>query len=328
MSEHTETAAELLRFAAEIDALRKTCKPAPSDRAWVKRWPALGSAKTWAKITNGDLDGLNVASHIVKYRGVLAALNVAAEERASEEFYDDLAPAQAVCLTAMRLIFHRGKDRLVLIEGGSGSGKTTSLEILSTGQAAGAVFTVEADETWKSLRAALGDIILALGEPEKNIGASVADRMKLLIAVLKRRGRIILAIDEAHHCTGAVLNTLKTALNRTEVMIILAGMNTLLRKLRATASEEAKQLIHNRLFARIELRSPDAEGVATFLARRLQGGTWSKSTLNEVAKAARNAGHWAFLRRVVDLIQDESAAGDLDDATLIEAVRAALAEIS
>ena len=77
--------------------------------------------------------------------------------------------------------------------------------------------------------------------------------LRTLITTLKQKGRVIIAIDEGHHCTGSVLNVIKTMLNQTEALMILAGMNTLLRKLRATSSEEAKQLMHNRLFAKLEL---------------------------------------------------------------------------
>jgi type II secretory pathway predicted ATPase ExeA len=322
-------AEDLVTVAERIDAIRQGIKPLPSIRAWTKRLPGLGSDKTWRKILKRDFGGLSISSQLVNYKGVLASLETDAKERADEEFYSDLDPAQVVSLTALRLMQHHGKDRLVLIEGGSGSGKTTSLELLKAGPAAGMLTVIEADETWKSLRAALGDILEALAVPEKHRPVSTAGRLRKLLEIINQRGRIMLAIDEAQHCTGQVLNCIKTILNRSEALIILAGMNTLLRKLRFIASEESKQLFHNRLFAKVELSTPGQDGAAKFLNRRLAGGEWKKGTLAQVVKLAANAGHWAFLRRVSDLIRDGGITGpDTDDATLLQAANQAQAEIS
>lgn len=328
--QRADYAANLIATAKRIDAIRQGLRPVPSDRAWVKQYPGLGSAKTWSKILKADTDGLNAASRLVNYTGVLTALEANAKERADEEFYDDLDPAQVVSITALRLMQHHGKDRLMLVEGGSGAGKTTSLQLLASGPAAGTITIIEADETWKSLRAALGDILEAIGVPEKHRPVSTAGRLRKLLATINQRGRIMLAIDEAHHCTGQVLNCVKTVLNQSDCLVILAGMNTLLRKLRYIASEESKQLFHNRLFAKVELSAPDQAGAAKFLNRRLGGEVaWKVGTLAQVCKLASNAGHWAFLRRVSDLLLDEGLSGpEADDVALMQAANQALAEIS
>lgn len=319
-------AAELRNLAARIDAHRRRRSPVPSDRALVKIWPGLGSAKTWSRILKGDLAEIDVDRQLVNYRGVAAALEASSREVAQEELYDDLTPALAVSLPVLQLLHHHGKDRLILIEGGSGSGKTSALDILESGDAAGSMRRIEADETWKSLRAALGDILRGIGMAPKNIPVSTAERLTLLLGSLQRQGRILIAIDEAHHCTGAVLNVLKTLLNRTEVLILLAGMNTLLRKLRTAASEEAKQLVHNRLFARVELSAPDSEAAGLFLSRRLGvDQQWSPATLRQLVKLSANAGHWAFLRRVADRLRGQK---DLADADLLQAASQATDEIA
>lgn len=335
MREEQETQAAdlaktLLGLGAKIEVQRKLRSPAPSERQWVKNWPGLGSAKTWGRVLRGDLEGMDIAARIPSYRAVLSTLTAEIAMKGAEDLYTDLASAEKVTLEALRLMHHEGKDRLILIEGGSGSGKTSCLDLLEKGEAAGAMRRVEGNEAWKSLRVAMGDILRAYGYggDKRSIPASTGERMDLLIEVIGRSGKTILAIDEAHHATGAVLNLIKTLLNRTGVLIILAGMSTLFRKLRITASEEAKQLIHNRLFARIVLGTPNSDDVRTFIARRLGAeGGWKPSTLKAISESAANAGHWSFVRRLVDHLQTHGIAAP-DDAELMGARETALMEIA
>ncbi len=332
LTEAAATAADLntqlAATARQIEGYRQARRPVPSDRAWAREWPGLGSPKTWALILAGDLSTVSAAAKLPHYRGVLAALASHTKAYAAEELYEDLAGAQEVSLAALRLMHHHGKDRLILIEGGSGSGKTSALDVLAAGEAAGAMLRLEADETWKSNRVAMFQILAGLGSSPTEIPAPTGERLDKLIATISRKGRIIIAIDEAHHVTGAVLNLCKTLLNRTEALLILAGMETLLQKLRASASEEAKQLFHNRLFARIRLSGPDLEGTREFLSRRLRvPGSWRPATLTSLATAAAHAGHWSYLRRIVDQL---AAAGltDPSDADLLAAAHTAAREIA
>lgn len=332
ITQNTELEVELKRIASLIDAHRQSLRPQPSDRAWVKKWHGLGSAKTWAKILKGDFNGLSVESQLPNYRGVLTILDATTRDRSTDVLYPDLPPAQALTLATLRLLHHYGKDRLILVVGGSGSSKSSSLEVLSQNEAAGNMVIVEAsDVTWRSPRAAIIDMLRALGVSNEKIPNSTSEMLSLLLATLQRKGRIILAVDEAHHANGTILNLFKTLLNKTEVLLILAGMETLFQKLRAVASEEAKQLIHNRLYAKIQFRAPDVEGAEMFLTRRLEleGSPWKKATLKEVVARSASSGNWAFIRRVVDHLQDGGLTGaDVDDATLLTAASNAQLEIS
>jgi type II secretory pathway predicted ATPase ExeA len=323
-------AAQLLATAREIDGYRKARGRDISDRAWCKEWPGLGSPKTWAKILKGDLTDISVESKLPEYRGALAAVSAQRKSYAAEELYDDLAGAQAVKLAALRMMHHHGKDRLLLIQGGSGSGKTSALDLLARGEATGSMIQIEANDTWKSERVAMHDLLRGLGQSEEVIQqlATTGDRLEAILAILSRRGRVLLAIDEAHHCTGRVLNLCKTLLNRTECLLIMAGMATLLQKLRASASEESKQLIHNRLFCSVRLHAPDVEGARQFLRRRLRiEEAWKPSTLTRITEDARHLGDWSYLRRVVDHLIT-SGIQQPDDADLMAAAAAAAREIA
>jgi DNA transposition AAA+ family ATPase len=321
---------QLLTTAKEIEALRTARVPVPSQNAWVKEWPGLGSQKTYSKILSGELEDVNTAAKLPDYRGVLRAILADQKGRAAEVLYDDLPGAQAAILAALRLMHHHGKDRLLLIQGGSGSGKTSVLDLLAKGAAAGALVRVEANDTWKSERVAMRDILLGLGDSLEKVEAmrSGGEMLARILEILERKGRILLAIDEAHHCTGRVLNLLKTLLNKSEVLLVMAGMNTLLQKLRANASEEAKQLIHNRLFQSVNLGGPDGASATAFLRRRMGVTTsWKAGTLTTLTETARHCGHWSFLRRVVDHLR-MNGANQPDDADLLSAVNDAAREIA
>lgn len=316
---------QLRSTATQIDTYRKTRRPVPSDRAWVREWPGLGSPKTWSKILDGDFAGISAAAKLPDYRGVLAAVAAQTKSRSAEELYDDLAGAQAVTLASLRLMHHYGKDRLILIEGGSGSGKTSSLDLLQASGASGStIYRLDANETWKSQRVAMRAMLRVMRVQEANIPVVTGEMMELLKATLRDKGRVIFAIDEAHHVGGCVLNLFKSLLNETEMLLILAGMATLLQKLRAAASEEAKQLIHNRLFSRVVLAGPDRDGVREFLSRRLQmSPDWKVATLDQIAAAAVHAGHWSFLRRLVDQLATAGTDNPTDADLLGAAVTAA-----
>lgn len=320
--------ARLQAIAIQIDAFRQLRVPIPSDRAWAREWPGLGSPRTWSRIMAGDFLNLSVAAKLPDYRGVLAALQAQSRSTAAETLYDDLGGAQEVALATLRLMHHHGKDRLIVIEGGSGSGKTSSIDLLAIGEASGSIYRLEADETWKSQRVAMRSMLLCLGVPEADVPAATGDRMEKLIHVLTRKGRIILAVDEAHHVTGGVLNLFKTLLNRTELLLILAGMKTLMQKLRAAAAEESKQLFHNRLFIRVTLGGPDQDGTRDYLSRRLSvPGAWKPAIITQIAAAAAHAGHWSYLRRIVDQLRT-SGILDPTDSDLMSAASTAASEIA
>lgn len=320
---------QLYDVGQKIENYRRARHPVTSENAWVREWPGLGSQKTYSKILRTDYTGINVAAKLPDYRGVLAALTAATKSRAAEQLYEDLGGAQAVMLAALRLMHHHGKDRLILVEGGSGSGKTSCLDLLCSGGSGGStIYRLDANETWKSHRVAMRAMLRALRVQEAKIPTVTGEMMELLKETIRERGRITIALDEAHHVSGAVLNLFKTLLNETEMLLILAGMATLLQKLRAAASEEAKQLIHNRLFCRISLAGPDAHGAKEFLDRRLAiRGAWKQGTLSTIAAMATSSGHWSFLRRLVDQL---TTAGTTEptDADLLGAGQIAAREIA
>lgn len=307
---------ELVSLARQIRDWQDGKKPRISDEQLVRTYPGLGSTKTYRRLRDGDTSSLVIESQLAKYRGVWAQIEVAGNFM-GEEVYPDLTPTFACCVSIAGLIPQRGKTRLVVIEGPTGSGKTTALDVIAA-KYAGTVARTEAHEGWQSLNCALGDVLSALGAAAADQPKSTADRLALIVGTLRRSRRLVL-IDEGHHCTAPVLNALKTVLNLTDSLVVIAGIDTLWRKLTARSWEEARQLIHNRLYERVRLAPPSQADAEMFLGRRvpaLNGGNW-KQAAGKVAAMSAHLGSYAFLRRIGDRLVAEG--GEPDATTILEA---------
>jgi hypothetical protein len=319
----------------QLDAEARVFEVAREIRQWqearrlsgvklLKQFPTLGSTKTFAKLAEGDAEGLDVEQWLARYEGVLRVIQREAEEE--EQTWEDLGPTAALLTVAPQLIMHRGLNRLVICEGDSGSGKSRALQALRA-RHHGNVLVVEADESWKTPKAMVSNLLVAIGESAsvENISGDFLTRQNRLIDALRAR-RVLVCIDESQHMAAQGLTILKTLLNRTVSCFIIAGQSTLWRKLQATAWQEAKQLRHNRCFASLSFGAPAAEDVELFVARRalmlggggvdeLKAGTWK--TLGDYA--ARYGG-FAFLRDTVDEARRAVPSGaTLDDGALLSA---------
>lgn len=327
---HPENAAEtailadtLIALARQVRDWQDAQKPRLSDEAMIRQFPGLGSSKTYKTLREGSTSGLILENHLPKYRGVIAQIETLASQKATEEIYEDLDPAMSVGFAVTRLIPSRGKERLVLIEGPTGSGKTEALRLIAA-KYRGTVAQIEAHEGWASLTCALSDILRALNIPKNEIPVTKAGSIDKIIDTLKER-RSCLIIDEGHHMTAQCLNIVKTIINRTDSVIIIAAIGTLWTKLTARNWEEARQLVHNRLLERVTLRPPATDDVELFINRRCTGINGSiRSACAKVAQTAETSGRYAFLRRVTERLNSFDG---VDNATILAAAESIRTEI-
>jgi hypothetical protein len=319
---NSETAARLFELALKVEAWRAA--RGLSVVKLIKQFPTLGSSKTFAKLAAGDVDGLDAEAWLAKYEGVARVIERAVEEQ--EETWEDLGPTFELIKVAPRLLAHNGLNRLVILEGDSGSGKTRALKALA-GRHPGTVIIAEADESWKTPKAMISNLLVAIGEEASvgNITGDLLARQGRLIDALKAR-RVLVCIDESQHMSGQGLSILKTLLNRTVSCLCIAGQSTLWRKLQAEAWQEAKQLRHNRCFASLTFGAPSVEDVELFVTRRarLNGGggleALKPGTWKELGDYAAKYGAFAFLRDVVDEAATLGPFGAaLDDGALLTA---------
>lgn len=165
---------QLHALGIEIDAHRRAADK--TQNTWAKKWPGLGSQKTYSKILKKDFAGISVEKKLPEYRAVLSAIRTDLGTTEEEPLYTDIPGTEALMLSALRLMHHEGKDRLILVLGGSGSGKTSALRVLNDEGVVGSqLINMEAEESWKSPRAALSRMLRGLGVKKTDIPSSKAD---------------------------------------------------------------------------------------------------------------------------------------------------------
>ncbi len=293
----SSNAGALVTWARSIRAWQESRPTRLSDEALVRRYPALGSTKTYKRILAGDLAELRIEDWLEKYRGVSNQIDAESAGAATAEIYDDLEPTRLVRAAVQNLLRSFGIERLVVVQGDTGTGKTTALAVVDE-MFRGSTVKLEAHEGWRSFAAAMGDIAVAVGVADSIDKLPVSGSARL-DAIVRHLGesRPIILIDEGHHVTAPVLNAIKTMINRTAARFVIAAQSTLWRKLAAASLQEAKQLLLNRLRERVHLGGPTAADVALYLARRA-GLEVGDDEVGEIVAAAGKYGSYAFLRRL------------------------------
>lgn len=267
-----------------------------SDVEWCRRYRDLGSTKTYTRILAGKLEGYDVDRWLADYGRALNQVEADAQaEGERDPIYEDLSTVTRMRVAVLDAIGARNNDRLIVLQGPSGAGKTEALRCIAE-RFGKRVVLMEADETWKdSVNAFLVAILLRLGE---SVPASSAERMRSVIEALSA-SRVMLIIDEAHHLGPRQLNLVKSIINQTPGEVALAALDTLWLKLESTAYAESQQLIHNRLSERVQLSGPDVEDVRRILERRLGLETEeAQKAAVVVVRVARVKGSLKFVTRV------------------------------
>lgn len=334
LTEAADTSA-VARFAQAAQFVREWQEgqlPKMSDNALLARFPRLGSTKTFKRALDGDTTELKdiESKWLPAYEGVMRDIE-AERNSTAEPLYSDLPMLKPLLADATRLISTTGIKRLMLIEGDTGHGKSFALRAIKQ-KFGDRVTLCEADESWFRAASAVGQLSLACGvvESEAALSRQLSGRINALCSHIK--GRRIIGIDEFHHSGGGFLNILKTLINRTDSVFIVAGMKTLMDKLSAAAAQEARQLTHNRLFCRHTFTGPGIEDAKMFFSRRLKLdesdarlGTAiaalisHKQTGSKPELVAAHLGGMAFLRNVADTCRDLIGTDKVDAETLIKA---------
>ena len=286
---------ELVETAAKIAAWGES--HGMSRAQLVRNFTDLGSEKSFRDISAGQLEGYNAENQLTKYRAVYATMEELANQGGEEQIFDDLGTVVKIRRAFLGVVKATGTNRVLIVQGESGVGKTTAVGLLRGKYGTGRISYVEASDVWAdSPNAFLGAILRALGVTELPAG-----RVQRLEEVQSRLSisRRCLVIDEAHHLGPHCLNTVKTLVNTTPGEFILVAIPTLWNKLQAHAYQEAKQIATNRLSERVKLTLDEAD-VRLYLAKRFKDA--SAADLKIAAKIIRPAallsGNYAFVRDV------------------------------
>lgn len=327
MDTHQQNQAAALGNWAQSIRTWQESRPTPlSDTALVRRYPALGSTKTFKRILAGDLAELRIEDWLEKYRGVSGLIDAESAEAAKADIYDDLEPARLVRGAVQNLLRSVGIERLVIVEGDTGTGKTTSLRIVED-LFRGSTHWIECHEGWRSFAAAMGDLAVAVGVADSidKLPTSGAARLAAIRTHIGD-GRPIILLDEGHHCTAPVLNAVKMLINRTGARFVIGTQSTIWRKLVAASLQEAKQLLLNRMRERVNLAGPPAIDIVLYLERRA-GIALDAEDVGEIAATAAKFGNYAFLRRLGEALLGMPAA-DRDLTAALEQTRRIKAQLA
>ena len=307
---------ELVETAAKIAAWGES--HGMSRAQLVRNFSDLGSEKSFRDISCGQLEGYNAENQLTKYRAVYATMEELANQGGEERIYDDLGTVVKIRRAFLGVVKATGTNRVLIVQGESGVGKTTAVGLLRGKYGTGRISYVEASDVWAdSPNAFLGAILRALGVTELPAGrVQRLEEVQARLAISRR----CLVIDEAHHLGPHCLNTVKTLVNTTPGEFILVAIPTLWNKLQAHAYQEAKQIATNRLSERVKLTLDEAD-VRTYLAKRFPDAAAAdlKTAARIIRPSALLSGNYAFVRDVC------RALAGLDADTVSRAVTAVAA---
>lgn len=269
-----------------------------------REFPGLGSDRTFRDVRAGKLKGYNVDEWSRSYAAAVTTIRDLRDTKTAP-LYDDLNTVRQVHRATLGAMNNTGTNRVVIVEGDSGVGKSTAFDIIM-GKYGDRIVKIEVTTVWNDRPKALLDAILAtlgVSEPPSQPVVAFDDVIHHLST-----SRRCLAIDEAHHLGPRCLDTIKSLVNQTRGEFVLLAMQSLWARLGTRAYFEAKQLITNRLAERVCLQLTVSD-ISTYLRHTIQ-----KLSTDDAIKAATiilpasiHAGNFAFVRDVADLLADASS---------------------
>jgi hypothetical protein len=298
---------------ARLKELARECREYQAERDWsdakmCEQIPNLGSTKTYKRILdpNDTLEELNVEKQLGNYQAAVEQIRLMRQScRIPEPEYADFTNVEETLFAVKEAIEEEESiARLVIVEGATGTGKDTAKRAMAK-RWPKMVVEVEADELWRdSLNTPLAAIINALGirrqqdngEPFRMPLYPLA-RQELIIEELRKR-KLVMVINEAHHMGPRMLNTVKTLINKTPVVVVMMCIPKLLARMMTSAYEEAIQLTGNRLCARITLPPPPVDEVAKLFERRgvkFDSGATETTCAKTVSTDAKQFGNWRYV---------------------------------
>jgi len=268
---------------------------------------------TWLRLNEGKYAAADPSAALLKLEGSLRQLRI--ERAHSTKLTGGTAwtriPWQEAVSHAVTLAKLKPDDdceRLVVGLAETGGGKTRlgrQLKIAHDG------ILVEASEPWRSSYfAAIYDVALGAGVPEKELGTSKHQVQRALISQLRKQRRILI-IDEAEYFGPAATNLIKLILNQTPTVIIVLAIPDLFARWQRSAWIESAQT--SRRSEAVILADPVFPEDVIALAEKL-GKTLTAEMAGVIAKASNTFGKISFALRAIKDLGDGNTRGDAEQA--------------
>lgn len=307
-------AAEFPAAAAELQALAKQADEWRKVQGWsVERFlrefgAAAGDSKTFTQLRDKRPESWDrkPETWLPKYRKLPGLLRAYAAKEEDAPLLEELPQTHLFLKTVDGLRKQTGLRRCYLVEGKTGMGKTSLLDLLTAEVGASSVVRIRGRESWKSFGVMLEDWLRALGgEVAVTKRPKPAARLQEEIrALLLKAGNVVIAVDEWHYSPAQGINALKDWVTDAKeagsgVHFVLCAIPTLLNNLTGRFPEEARQLIVNRTFDRMELKAPEAAECLQLMRQQVALPEDMEEEAGEMlAAAAVKAGGRALVRDV------------------------------
>jgi len=267
-------------------------------RKLVNEFPALGSVKTFSDMKAGKFDGYDFEKQLPNYQAVARHV---AEGAGSEERY--ALPAVEAIENALKAVMRSwGLDRVIFVDGYSGTGKTTAARMLCA-KYGSRLMMVEATSVWDdSVGALLRAMLRALGVQTAPVSkVDALDKLLDLLAVTRK----CVIIDEAHHLGPNCMNTIKTLVNQSPGEFCLIRTEEGVSKFNKQAYAEARQLSTNRMSERVEVVLDD-RAVAAYVKGVFPDAPAAdlKEAVRVIRPPATRYGNMAFVRDVCREVEE------------------------
>jgi len=316
-----------------------------SDRQLERKFPGIGSSATFSRILAKDWERVNVERQLPNYRAVCLLLEAHAKaEKRNEKLIESLSRVIRVEAAIKQAMLNDDNTRLVMVQGPSAAGKTTSVVLACNKLKGYEVVMTEADESWRESPMAMAMAIInglsgiSIKRNEGSEGkvphTSARTAMDEVYERISNRA-MVLVIDQADMLGPKTLNFCTSLINKCpRLVLVLVSLETLWNSLATRHYEVCRQLTDNRLSARVVFQ-PAQDGdpdwiadASAILKDRVQWETpaLAESAAKLITKEAGLRGNLKFLtlaiRQARTLFPDK-AINLTDFALAITKVRAA-----
>lgn len=298
-----------------------------SDAQLCRELAHVGSTKTYKRILDDadDLDQLDITKQLRNYEAARETVQARrSKDKIAEPEYDDFDNVTTVRAALGRAMEEDGFQRFVCVEGDTATGKDASLNVVLRKWPA-ITIAVNANPFWaESFSAPTQAIFNALNivrrKSREEGGGPLPmpryphDRAQAIFEALRER-KLILAINEGHHCGVRMIDFIKTIINETPSVVAMFCHPALIRRLEMDNYAQSSQLFGNRLCERVYLPTPAANEIGIMMERR--GVKFEDAgARNEAAKAlaaeAPTLGNWTYVKLVTRELAAASRKAPLD----------------
>lgn len=319
----TDAASELLATAQNIETYRADL--GMTKAALLRSYPELGTDRTYNKIISGDFTQLDVDKWAAAYTPIWRMIRDA-DTSIDDSLIPTLSGPVELCRSYLETRLTKGNDRFILIQGESGVGKTSAIQVMLGKPYGGLMIVVEALDVWKRDNRSTALPMLRAIARELGLKDLPGRRDSLMLEVIQKlqAQKRCLVIEEAHHLCPQGLNTLKQIINLTPTIIVATSIPQLWDRLTSSRDTymEVRQLIGNRLAERIQLTLMLDDIQALLLARGVVlTDAELKSVCQKLKEAAAGNGNLKFVSRACLRFQREVSKGeDSNKETFLSAI--------